>query len=348
MNDHWLGRRVLITGHTGFKGSWLSLWLARSGAEVTGLSLGVPTVPSHFELIRLADLIDDRRGDVRDYESVANLCSRLRPQVVFHFAAQSLVRRSYEDPLKTFSTNILGTANVLQAARASDAEAVVVATSDKCYENNEWRWGYREGDPLGGHDPYSASKAAAELVVGAYRRSYPGPTAIASVRAGNVIGPGDWSADRLVPDALRAAISGHQLEVRNPGSTRPWQDVLDSLAGYVRVAERLLEGHPDPGAWNIGPPPWETASVRTLIEHLAQIWPGGFSWSATEEAGPHEAHTLGLDATLARQELGWLPRRTLEQTLAAIADWHHGAHTGRDPRQLSETLLVEYWRGVAT
>jgi len=337
----WSGRRVLVTGHTGFKGSWLALWLHQLGARVTGLSDEVPSVPSHFDAVDLGDLVTDRRGDVRDPAVVDAAVAESRPDVVLHLAAQSLVRRSYAQPAETFATNVGGTVNVLDAARRHEVPAVVVATTDKCYENREWPWGYREGDPLGGHDPYSASKAAAEVVIGSYRASFPGTARIASIRAGNVIGPGDWSEDRLIPDAVRAATSGGELVVRNPGSTRPWQDVLDCLSGYLVAAEGLLSDRPVDRAWNIGPAPWEALSVGDVVGRFAAAWGEGFRWRIQPDGGPHEARLLALDATLARTELGWRPVRTVEETVQRLVDWHRLVHDGGDARAASLAELAQ-------
>jgi len=338
----WAGRRVVVTGHTGFKGAWLSLWLWRMGAEVWGFSDGVPSTPAHTELIGLDQLIDDRRGNISDPDAVSDLIAEVRPDVVFHLAAQSLVRPSYVDPAETFQTNVMGAVRVLDASIRSEVPAVIVAATDKCYENREWGWGYREDDPLGGHDPYSASKGAAEIVVNSFRRSFPGATKIASIRAGNVVGPGDWSVDRLIPDAVRAATSGTELTVRNPGSTRPWQDVLDCLAGYLRAGELLLNGEAVDRAWNIGPAAWEVESVGDVVARFAAGWGAGFQWRVQPDDGPHEAGLLALDPTDARRHLGWAPIRTVEESIDTLVAWHRAVAGGSDPRRCSLDVLDAY------
>lgn len=341
----WDGRRVLVTGHTGFKGAWLSLWLWRMGARVVGFSDTVPSEPAHGELIGLGELIDDRRGDVADGGPIGSLIDEFRPDAIFHLAAQSLVRPSYFDPASTFRTNVMGAVRVLDAALAAGVPAVVIAATDKCYENREWGWGYREDDPLGGHDPYSASKGAAEIVVNSYRRSFPGVTKIASIRAGNVIGPGDWSVDRLIPDAVRAATSGSEMIVRNPSATRPWQDVLDCLAGYLRVGQLLLDGESVDRPWNIGPSPWEVAAVGDVVARFGEAWGDEFRWRVEPDGGPHEAGLLALDPTDARRTLGWAPVRSIDESIDTLATWHrHVARGGSvsEARDRSLDVLDRY------
>jgi CDP-glucose 4,6-dehydratase len=329
------GRRVLLTGHTGFKGSWLAIWLHRLGAEVSGFSLPPPTEPSLFVEAGVEGLL--RRhvvGDVRDGAALDAVLAGSAPEFVFHLAAQSLVRESYREPLATFEVNTLGTARLLDAVRRRAGPCVVVVvTSDKCYENREHVWGYRECDALGGHDPYSASKGAAELVVGAYLRSFFGAAdaagqgiRVASVRAGNVIGGGDWAPDRIVPDAVRALRAGEPVAVRNPASVRPWQHVLEPLSGYLTLAARM-SGAADPalaGAWNFGPLPGQDASVAELIELFLREWGSG-TWVRAGAAGgapAHEAEVLRLAVDKAVTRLGWRPRWGLERAVAVTARWY--------------------------
>jgi CDP-glucose 4,6-dehydratase len=322
--DVYRDRRVLLTGHTGFKGSWLALWLAELGARVTGLALAPPSSPSHWDLLGLP--IDDRRQDIRDASDLSRLVGEAEPEIVFHLAAQPLIRRSYREPLETWSTNVMGTVNVLEACRhRPSVRAIVVVTTDKCYENRGWTWGYREVDTLGGHDPYSASKAAAELVVASYRSAYfsngQGPL-VASARAGNVIGGGDWSEDRLVPDLARAAARHAPLEIRFPEATRPWQHVLEPLAGYLLLGQYLLEERREVAeAWNFGPEHEGNRTVREVLEALRAHWPG-ITWQVSTEEQPHEATRLHLDSSKARIRLGWQQVWDLRVTLAETARWY--------------------------
>lgn len=326
------GRRVLLTGHTGFKGSWLARWLERLDAKVTGLALEPPTQPNHWSVLKPA--ADDRRADVRDADLMAEEVGRCQPEIVFHLAAQPLVRASYADPVGTWATNVMGTVSVLDACRkVSSVRAVVVVTTDKCYENLETTRAYREDDRLGGHDPYSASKAAAELVASSYRRAFARPISrplIATARAGNVIGGGDWSTDRLVPDALRAWQTGRPLQVRSPQSVRPWQHVLDPLAAYLLLGAKLLAGSaPAARAWNFGPSSTESRTVENVLTGLRHVW-NELRWHAETSEQPHEAALLQLDSTLARQELGWTSTWAFDQTIAATAQWYrHWAVSGQ-------------------
>lgn len=317
------GRRVLVTGHTGFKGSWLALWLRELGARVSGIALPPSTTPSHWELLGLAD-VDSREIDVRDGESIRRAVAEIDPEIVFHMAAQPLVRRSYRDPLETWSTNVMGTANVLEACRhAPGVRAIVVVTTDKCYENREWPWGYRETDPLGGHDPYSASKAAAELVAASFRSAFFGDRVlVATARAGNVIGGGDWSEDRLLCDLVRAVAAGIELEIRSPDATRPWQHVLESLSAYLLLGQRLLAGEARfAGPWNIGPEPEANRRVADVLAALRAHWPE-LSWRTTAQPQPHEANLLYLDAAKAKALLGWQTVWRLDEGLRRTADWY--------------------------
>lgn len=324
-------RRVLITGVTGFKGSWLALWLTRQGAEVFGYSLPPPTEPSHFRLLNLdLDLVE---SDVRDGARLRETMDRVSPEIVFHLAAQPLVRLSYRDPVGTYTTNVIGTVNVLEACRQCDSvRAIVVVTSDKCYENREWSWGYRENDSLGGYDPYSSSKACAELVTASWRQSFFNPadygskhqTLVASVRAGNVIGGGDWAEDRLIPDLVKAAAVKTTVNIRNPRAVRPWQHVLEPLCGYLSVGEKLLSGQKDfASAWNFGPDEYASLSVGDAVALLQREWPqikADFSVPSGEQ--PHEAGLLKLDSARARTLLGWRPVWNAGETFAATASWY--------------------------
>ncbi|MGC3999839.1 MAG: CDP-glucose 4,6-dehydratase [Anaeromyxobacter sp.] len=343
--DAYLGRRVLVTGHTGFKGSWLTAWLSELGAEVTGYALPPDTEPSIFGAIGAAALCRSITGDVRDADRLAREVAAFRPQVVFHLAAQPLVRRSYRDPLATFHTNVLGTANLLEAIRRSGhACAVVVVTTDKCYDNRESDLGYREDDRLGGHDPYAASKAAAELVVESYRRSFfpveQQAVRLASARAGNVIGGGDWSADRLVVDAVRALEAGRPVTVRNPRSVRPWQHVLEPLGGYLLLGAMLARATPDRAgalcqAWNFGPRPRDARSVGELATKLVEVWGSGAWEERPEPNGPHEARVLRLSIEKAERELGWTPRWPFDEAVKRTVEWYR-AHRTMGPEALLE------------
>ncbi|QEC46880.1 CDP-glucose 4,6-dehydratase [Baekduia soli] len=344
----WAGRRVLVTGHTGFKGAWLCLWLTAMGAEVSGLSRGIPTDPALFSLARVGELVAHHEGDVRDPAAVARAVAAARPEVVLHLAAQPLVRRSFGDPAGTYATNVMGTVHVLDAVRRApaDVRAVVVATSDKCYANREWEWGYREDEPMGGADPYSSSKGAAELVVAAYRASFfsgPGAPAVATARAGNVIGGGDWGADRLLPDLFRAALDEAPLRLRNPDAVRPWQHVLSPLAGYLRLAEALADGTPGAaGGWNFGPAEDDARPVRWIAERLAALWDAPLRWEADPGPHPHEAHWLKLDSSRARARLGWAPRWDLGEALARTADWYRAHRDGADHRETTLGQIRAY------
>jgi CDP-glucose 4,6-dehydratase len=322
--DVYRGRRVLITGHTGFKGSWLALWLGQLGAEVSGIALDPDTSPSHWDALRLD--IADHRHDIRDAGKLHEIVDAARPEIIFHLAAQPLVRRSYRDPLANWSTNVMGTANVLDAARLTPGIAAIIAvTTDKVYANQEWQWGYRENDVLGGDDPYSASKAACELLIRSYRKSFftaPASPALASARAGNVIGGGDWAQDRLVPDIVKAVANAKPLVIRSPHSTRPWQHVLESAAGYLRLGEKLLAGQREfAQAWNFGPGVEGNRQVAEILSLWQQRWPA-LKWQVTAQTQPAEATLLQLDATKARTALGWSPVWGLEQAIAATADWY--------------------------
>lgn len=323
-SDRYHGRRVLVTGHTGFKGSWLALWLAELGAEVTGVALPADTSPNHWGLLGLN--IPDHHLDVRCADDLARVVKRSRPEIVFHLAAQALVRRSYRDPLETWSTNVMGTANLLEACRqAGGVRAIVVVTSDKCYENLDRTEGYQETDRLGGHDPYSASKAAAELVAASYRSAFfqtAEAPLLATARAGNVIGGGDWSEGRLLPDLVRSQAGVEPLEIRSPLATRPWQHVLECLSGYLLLGQNLLEGRRDAAqSWNFGPAVADNETVAGVLARLGRHWPG-LSWQMASGPHPHEAALLGLDSAKARSRLDWQTVWALDDALSATADWY--------------------------
>jgi len=339
----WRGRRVFITGHTGFKGAWLVLWMKRLGADVTGFALGPPTEPSLFELADAGSEIRDLRGDVRDLESLGAALRSASPEIVLHMAAQSLVRTSYHAPVETYSTNVMGTVNLLEAIRGIEGvRSVVVVTSDKCYENREWDRSYEESDPMGGWDPYSSSKGCAELVTSAYRRSFfaRSTTRIATARAGNVIGGGDWAADRLVPDLVRSFSSGIPGVVRNPLATRPWQHVLEPLRGYLTLAERLCEGDDLAShGWNFGPRESDVRTVRWVADAAANAWGKGARWEQDAGSHPHEAQTLTLNISKVALELGWSPKVGLEDALAWTVAWYRDWSEGMPPAQLAERDL---------
>ncbi|WP_347988749.1 CDP-glucose 4,6-dehydratase [Methylomonas sp. AM2-LC] len=322
----WSGKRVLITGHTGFKGSWLSLWLQSLGANVLGYALSPPSQPALFEVAGVEQDMISKIGDIRDLEKLRSVFQEFNPEIVFHLAAQSLVRYSYNNPVETYSTNVMGTVNLLEAARAtSSVAALVMITSDKCYENQEWVWGYRENEPMGGFDPYSNSKGCAELVTAAYRKSFfqdQGP-ALASARAGNVIGGGDWALDRLIPDAISAFIEHRPVLIRNPHAIRPWQHVLEPLSGYMLLAEKLYQtGAEYAEAWNFGPEDHDAQPVNWIIDQLKLKWGDGASWNIDAGIHPHEAHYLKLDCSKAKARLGWYPTWNLSQSLEKIIEWH--------------------------
>lgn len=342
--DFWRGKKVFVTGHTGFKGSWLSIWLQALGAELTGYALPPPTDPSLFELARVADGMTSHEDDVRNLESLRRAILAARPEIVLHLAAQPLVRYSYENPVETYAVNVMGTVHVLETVRAcSSVRAVVVVTSDKCYENREWVWGYRETDPMGGYDPYSSSKGCAELVTSAYRSAFFNAPALAhqgvsvgSARAGNVIGGGDWAEDRLIPDMIRAFAERRPVVIRNPNAIRPWQHVLEPLEGYLCLAEKLYEEGPAwAEAWNFGPSEDDARTVEWIVRRLAGLWSEGATWLEDTEEHPHEAGYLKLDVSKARHRLGWQPRWGLDQALRATVDWYRAYQRREDMRRVS-------------
>ncbi len=344
--DFWRGKRVLLTGHTGFKGSWLSLWLQSMGAELKGLALEPPTTPSLFVEAKVAQGMACQIGDIRDYDTVHQALAVFKPEIVIHMAAQPLVRYSYKNPIETYATNVMGTVHLLEAIRQTGTAKVVVnVTTDKCYENKEWVWGYREDEPMGGFDPYSSSKGCSELVTSAYRRSYFAETgvALASARAGNVIGGGDWAEDRLVPDILRAFENSQPVVIRNPNSTRPWQHVLEPLSGYLTLAEKLWH-QPDVYAegWNFGPRDEDARPVGWIVERMADKWGNEAKWQIDGGDHPHEANYLKLDTSKARQHLSWFPRWDLDTALNKIVAWHQAWLSKADVRTLSLEQINQY------
>jgi CDP-glucose 4,6-dehydratase len=347
--DHgfWSGKRVLVTGHTGFKGAWLSLWLQAAGARVGGFSRGSPSAPALYDVAGIGPaMASETAGDVRDLAAVDAAFAAARPEIVVHLAAQPLVRRSYAEPVATYATNVMGTVNVLDAARrAGGVRAIVVVTSDKAYENREWEWGYREDEPMGGHDPYSNSKGCAELVTAAYRRSFfePGGVQVATARAGNVIGGGDWAQDRLIPDLVRGALEGRTVVVRNPGAVRPWQHVLNPLGGYLTLAERLWDSPGFAGGWNFGPDAAEARPVGWIADHLRELWGPELTWEARPEPGAvHEALHVKLDSSKARQRLGWQPAWTLPDGLRAVVEWSRAFASGAAMRGVGLAQIDAY------
>ena len=325
--EFWRDKRVLLTGHTGFKGSWASLWLQSLGAKVYGLALDPPTTPNLFTVAHVANgMVSHTIGDIRDLPTVQQAMQASQADIVIHMAAQPLVRLSYAEPVETYATNVMGTVHVLESARHTPSvKAIVVVTTDKCYENKEWAWGYRENEPMGGHDPYSNSKGCAELVTSAYRNSFlqSSGIAVATARAGNVIGGGDWAADRLVPDILRAFEQNQPLIIRNPHATRPWQHVLEPLSGYLSLAEHLYtQGQAFAEGWNFGPKDDDARAVQWIVEHMVNSWGNGASWQQDGGVHPHEANYLKLDISKAKARLGWQPRWPLATALAHITTWH--------------------------
>jgi CDP-glucose 4,6-dehydratase len=347
----WEDKKVLVTGHTGFKGSWLCLWLQRLGADVAGYALSPPTTPSLFKVAHVADGMTSITGDVRDLEHLQSVTAEHRPDIVVHLAAQPLVRYAYKNPVETYSTNIMGTVNVLEAVRQSESVRVVVSiTSDKCYENKEWLWGYRENDPMGGHDPYSSSKGCAELVISAYRSSFFPPkeyrhhhVAVASTRAGNVIGGGDWAKDRLVPDIMIAIMENRLVNIRSPHAVRPWLHVLEPLNGYLCLAERLWTRGPEfAQAWNFGPSSEDAQTVLWIVQNLTRLWGEGARWELDMASHPHESRYLKLDCSKAQSLLGWNPKLRLATALEWIVKWYRGYQQNEDMRALTEEQIMRF------
>jgi len=351
MVNPWQNTRIFLTGHTGFKGGWLALWLANRGAVIRGYSLGPPTEPNLFTVASVSSVLEDVRGDIREYSKLEAAMSAFAPEVVFHLAAQPLVRRSYSDPLGTYATNVMGTAHVLEAVRKTPSvRAVVCVTTDKCYQNHEWTWPYRESDALGGHDPYSSSKACAELVTAAYRSSFfplerlaEHPVAVATARAGNVIGGGDWAEDRLIPDLIRGFQEKKPVLIRRPGATRPWQHVLDPIRGYIVLAEKLLAQKAEYAtAYNFGPSDEDPWSVECIANKLVGLWGNGAAWKADSAGDLHESHCLRLDASKARAELNWKARLRIEKALEWTMNWYRRWQQGADMHQETLAQIREF------
>jgi len=347
----WAGRRVFLTGHTGFKGGWLALWLTKLGARVRGYALDPSTEPSLFETAKIGSTVEDIRGDLLDRPKLESSILDFAPEVVFHLAAQPLVRRSYADPLQTYATNVMGTAHVLEAVRKTPSvRAVVAVTTDKCYENKEWIWPYRETDPLGGHDPYSASKACAEIVCASFRSSFfPAEqidrhhVGLATARAGNVIGGGDWSPDRLVPDLIRGFLDGRPVSIRRPKAIRPWQHVLEPLHGYIQLAGKLLEQNAQfASAFNFGPADEDAWPVERIATTMADSWGHGATWSRDPDPGVHEAASLRLDSSKARAELGWRPRLDTGAALQWTMDWYRAWRDAQDMHPITLAQIDHY------
>ena len=347
----WQGRRVFLTGHTGFKGGWLALWLAKLGANVRGYALDPYTTPNFLDTARIGSVIEDTRGDINDLDKITASMIAFAPEIVIHMAAQPLVRLSYLDPLLTYKTNVIGTANVLEAVRKTPSvRAVVSVTTDKCYENKEWIWGYRETDPLGGYDPYSSSKACAEIVTAAYRQSFfnlakfgEHRCGIATARAGNVIGGGDWSDDRLLPDLIRGFLSGDAVRIRHPDSVRPWQHVLEPLWGYIRLAEQLYKGDAACAtAWNFGPHDDDAWPVSRIVDKMVDAWGGDAQWILDADPGAHEAGYLKLDASKARAQLGWHPSLRIGTTLEWLVSWYRAHAAGEDMHAYTLAQIGNY------
>ena len=339
----WKGKRVFITGHTGFKGSWLSLWLQDMGAIVKGYALEPNTNPNLFTQAKVAHNMESEIGDINNLKDISDSMSAFNPEVLIHMAAQPLVRLSYQEPVLTYATNVMGTVNVLEAARkCNNLKAIVSVTTDKCYENKEWAWGYRENEAMGGHDPYSSSKGCAELVTAAYRKSFFNNTSsvfLASARAGNVIGGGDWAEDRLIPDILRAFEKNESVIVRNPLATRPWQHVLEPLSGYLILAQHLYEdGSTYAEGWNFGPKDEDCKPVSWILDKMVTKWGNGASWELDKNNNPHEAGYLKLDCSKAGNQLNWYPKWNLENTIESIINWHQNYLTGKN---IQEHCLIE-------
>jgi CDP-glucose 4,6-dehydratase len=347
----WKDKRVLLTGHTGFKGSWLSLWLQSMGAQVVGYALAPPTNPNMFEVAEVEEGMTSIIGDIRDLAKLQAIFVEHKPEIVFHMAAQSLVRYSYSEPVETYSTNVMGTVNLLEAVRGTKSvKAVVNVTSDKCYENREWTWGYRENEAMGGYDPYSNSKGCAELVTAAYRNSYFHPekykehgVALASGRAGNVVGGGDWADDRLIPDFMRAITQGKPVNIRNPYSIRPWQHVLEPLSGYLLLAQKLYEeGASYAEGWNFGPNDEDAKSVQWIVEGLTQFWGEEAGWVLDGGDHLHEAHYLKLDCSKAKARLNWFPKWHLNEALGRIVDWQKKYQQGLNMKEVTLKQIANY------
>ena len=346
-SNFWKNKKVFLTGHTGFKGSWLSIWLHHMGALVKGLSLRPKLEPNLFSELRVQKFINSNFGDIRDLEIMKECVHSFSPEIVFHLAAQPLVRESYEDPIETYSTNLMGTLNLLEVIRNCDSvKAVVIITTDKCYENKEWVWGYRENEPMGGHDPYSSSKGCCELLVSSYRRSFFQDStnpAVATARAGNVIGGGDWAKDRLIPDVIRVIENSEKVNLRNPNSIRPWQHVLDPLSGYLMLGEKLFSsGQSFAEAWNFGPKDEDCKSVSYVLDKIYESWGKNKSWEEDNSNNPHEAELLKLDCSKARSRLSWESVWGLDKAIEMVVDWHKSKIEGHDVLDKTINQINEY------
>jgi len=347
----WKNKKVLITGHTGFKGSWLSLWLQAKGTRVIGYALPPPTTPNFFEIGKIAESMTSIEGDVRNLDHLIAVIKKHQPEICIHMAAQSLVRYSYQHPLETYETNVMGTLNVLEAVRQTPTiRAALIITSDKCYQNREWIWGYRENEAMGGNDPYSSSKGCAELITTAYRKSFLSKKessepniSVASARAGNVIGGGDWSADRLIPDVIKAVTANKAVVIRNPNAVRPWQHVLEPLNGYLVLIENLWkQGAQFEGAWNFGPNDDDCKPVGWILEALNKLWEGGIQWESNTVENPHEDILLKVDSSKARNFLGWSSKLSVGKALRWSAEWYQGYLCQQNMRRLSEEQIQRY------
>jgi CDP-glucose 4,6-dehydratase len=345
-------RKVLVTGHTGFKGSWLCLLLNRLGADVYGFALEPPTNPSLFDKAKIEQLITSYIGDIRDYDHLFKVIQKVQPEIVIHMAAQPLVRESYKIPVDTYAVNVMGTVHLLEACRhTKSVKAIVNVTTDKCYENREWHWGYRENEPMGGYDPYSNSKGCSELVTSAFRSSYFNPSkysdhgvALASARAGNVIGGGDWADDRLIPDFVRAISNGQKVKIRSPYAIRPWQHVLEPLTGYLTLAAKLFtEGASYSQGWNFGPDDSDAQDVEWITKTICNLWGEGASYEVDTHPQPHEANYLKLDCSKAKAELGWTPKWSIETTLKSIVDWNKAFLSSQNMRSVTEKQIDQYF-----
>lgn len=347
----WRGKKVFLTGHTGFKGSWLSLWLQSMGAEISGFSLAPPTNPNLFTEARVAQHMHSIIADIRDQMALNKAVTSFQPEIILHLAAQPLVRLSYVEPVATYATNVMGTVHLLEAARNTNSvRAIVNVTTDKCYDNKEWVWGYREDEPMGGYDPYSNSKGCSELVTSAYRRSFlqNGHCALASARAGNVIGGGDWAMDRLIPDILKSCVQEEAVIIRNPHATRPWQHVLEPLSGYLMLAEKLYnEGQAWAEGWNFGPNDGDARPVQWIVEAMTSMWGHDASWQLSQENHPHEANYLKLDISKAKTKLAWYPRWNLTKALSQIIFWHRAWMDGQDMQAVCKQQIECYISGRA-
>jgi len=356
-DNFFYGRKVLLTGHTGFKGSWLSLWLAKLGSDLTGFSLDPPTVPNLFSVCGIGRRMNSLTGDVRSLRDLLSVVDACKPEIVIHMAAQSLVNRSYSHPVETFDTNIMGTVNVLEACRRSPSvRAVINVTSDKCYENKDWAWGYRENDRLGGHDPYSSSKACSELVSDAYRRSFLNTEdyglhrkTLVSVRSGNVIGGGDWAENRLIPDCMRSLSAGIPISIRYPGAVRPWQHVLESLHGYLLTAYKAyMDGPAASGAWNFGPSGRDMLSVQEIVRRVVTLWGRSIPVIVSEEGRNHESSCLRLDCSMARTVLGWNPQWDIDTALEKTVCWYKAHEMHEDMLEVTWSQIDDFERCIKT